>query len=297
MSEDRSEYPQIEAASVTAANDRLRIRRPRDADAWIPPVGRRIPSHVGRHISVARDPQIAIGLIAARAAVEFRQSTLSLSVHRLGEVKLVAHSVVDRKRGQRPPAILEVEEISLLKFLRVDGGTDIAAEVAHVAQHKAGHAQTCIRQASIRSGSGIEGKKTRTIGIAGYAQVPRVAQIDTEPIGVVSRNFRPVRDQLKLVLSLRQRAVTTRNVEAGTVLRPGALTIVRALVAGAVSIGNVEPWRTAGEGITRNIQAGYSQLRSEGSRPVIFGINYVVAVVADSPVRQQLWTDCDKIGR
>ena len=140
MAEDRSEDAQIEAAPVTRPNHGLRIRRPCDPDARIPGVGSGAPPHVGGNVPVARNPQVAVGRVSSGASVQFHQSAISLPVHRLREILLIAQAIIDRERWSGPPGILRVEEVALLEFLGIGGGTgnaDIAIETGrHIAEYK-----------------------------------------------------------------------------------------------------------------------------------------------------------------
>src|SRR5262249_8645340 len=108
------------------------------------------PVHVAGDAAYARDVQVAV--------IRVQQRSVPRGVDRLGEVELVAKTVVNRQLRACPPGILRVEEVAFLEFLRIGCGTDVAQEVGHLAQSEGRKAQSTYRDRGGEVGVGRIGR-------------------------------------------------------------------------------------------------------------------------------------------
>ena len=111
MPKDRTEDADVKAASITTANDCLRIYLVGDADAWAVGVVVPAPVHIAGNLAHTRDIQIA--------GVHIKQGALPCRIDRLGEVELVAQTIVHGQLRRNSPGVLRIEEVAFLELLRV----------------------------------------------------------------------------------------------------------------------------------------------------------------------------------
>ena len=203
MAEDGAEHTEVEAAAISGANDGLTVQLVGDTETG----GKEFI--VGLHVHV--ETRVALAGDGNFTGREADKTTIPCLVDGLWAVVLPAQTVVQGELAVDTPLVLSEEEVAVLCFAGVERVGDVALEAGDVAHQERSEAGTTTR-GTLRARS-VEVELAGAVTVRRDSQIQSAAEIGTELNRVVTRDLRPVVDELELLFVLDERAVAAVDAE------------------------------------------------------------------------------------